>query len=232
LRSPVELTAQSHTLRCDAKQAEKRFSDFDELMSSISNVYLGDYFPRPFIKGTQPRYLETPDEESVPVISTLAIQNLSIDVAACRSISREDFDALPDDRKLKKSDILLTVDGGTSIGKPCLFTLDGDYTVDSHIVILRPSNVEPEVIVYLLASPLGQTQFQRAESGASGQTAVTEDDIRRFRFPKVSEEGMRTLSQNLHQTLKSIAQEMERLNGMQRKAWASFNSALIDTAER
>lgn len=151
----LSLVAQFHTLRCDAKQAEKRFSDFDNLMSSIPYVYLGDYFPEPFSKGTQPRYLETADEESVPVINTLAIQNLAIDVAACRSISREAFDALPDDRKLKKSDILLTVDGGTSIGKPCLFTLDGDYTVDSHIVILRPTNVDPKVIVYLLASPLG-----------------------------------------------------------------------------
>jgi len=157
--SSLSLAARSHTLRCDAKQAEKRFSDFDRLMSSVPNMLLGDYFPEPFTKGIQPRYLETPDVESVPVISTLAIQDLSIDVAACRLISREDFDALPDDRKLKKNDILLTVDGGTSIGKPSLFSFDGDFTVDSHVVILRSPRIDPQVIVYLLASPLGQIQF-------------------------------------------------------------------------
>lgn len=34
-----------------------------------------------------------------------------------------------------------------------------------------------------VASPIGQLQFNRAESGASGQTSVTEEDLRRFRFP-------------------------------------------------
>src|SRR5215211_183073 len=120
----LSLVAQSHTLRCDAKQAEKRFADFDDLMSSVPTLELGDYFPEPFTKGLQPTYLEKPDEESVPVISTIAVQNLTIDKAACRYISREAFEALPDDRKLKKGNILLTVDGGTSIGKPCLFAFD------------------------------------------------------------------------------------------------------------
>jgi hypothetical protein len=82
--------------------------------------------------------------------------------------------------------VLLTVDGGTSIGKPVLFDLSGDWAVDSHVAILRPVGLDAALLVYLLASPLGQLQFQRAESGASGQTSVTETDLRRFRFPHLA----------------------------------------------
>ena len=62
--------------------------------------------------------------------------------------------------------IVLTVDGGTSIGKPSLFTLVEDFTVDTHVVIIRPKEISPLAVVYLLASPLGQMQFRRAESGS------------------------------------------------------------------
>jgi hypothetical protein len=79
--------------------------------------------------------------------------------------------------------VLLTVDGGVSIGKPLYFDGSGDFTIDSHVCILRPQGVSALGIVYLLASPLGQMQFRHAESGASGQTAVTEEDFRRFIFP-------------------------------------------------
>ena len=54
----LKLISQSHTLRCDAKQAEKCFSDFKEAMSAIEVVRLGTFFPRPFVKGSQPKYLE------------------------------------------------------------------------------------------------------------------------------------------------------------------------------
>lgn len=61
------------------------------------------------------------------------------------------------------------------------------FTVDSHVAVLRPCGISPVLLAYLLCSPMGQIQFQRAESGASGQTAVSEEDVRRFRFPRVPE---------------------------------------------
>ena len=134
------------------------------------------------------------------MVNTLpaGIERLQLNREACRYISEEDFDLLADERKLKKGDVLLTMDGGTSIGKPVYFDLDEDYTVDSHISILRPEGIEPLVLVYLLASPLGQLQFQQAESGASGQTAVTEEDIRRFVFPKVQTKILKQHVNELH----------------------------------
>lgn len=222
--------SQSYTLRCDAKQSEKCFSDFTQVMSGVGVVQLGSYFPRPFSKGIQPAYLETLDAEGVPVISTIAIQHLSIIIEACRYITQEDFDQLSEERKLKSGDVLVTMDGGTSIGKPVLFELDEDFTVDSHIAILRPEGLAPLALVYLLASPLGQLQFQQAESGASGQTAVTEEDIRRFVFPRTELETLNELVINLHSERMSIQSIRQELDGREAAAWHSFNQALLRVA--
>lgn len=105
-------------------------------------------------------------------------------VSDCRYITEEDFDDIPENRRLKRDDVLLTMDGGTSIGKTAVFNFTGNYTIDSHVAILRPHGISAKALAYLLASPLGQLQFKKAESGASGQTSVTEDDLRRFVFPK------------------------------------------------
>ena len=187
MNTRLSIAARSHTLRCDAKQAERRFRDFDQFIRSVPHYQLGGVLPKSFVKGKQPQYLESIDPAGIPVVSTLAIQDLQIQVELCRYIADEDYQELEDERIPKMGDVLLTMDGGPSIGKPALFDLEGDYAVDSHIAILRPVGLSPQWLVYLLASPLGQVQFQRAESGASGQTGVTEDDVRRFLFPSVSD---------------------------------------------
>lgn len=226
----LSIVGASHTLRCDAKQAEKRFTDFEQMISSVEYFYLGDYLPEPFVKGSQPKYIQSEDPSGIPVINTLSIQNLSINVSECRVITEEDFDVLDESRKLRSNDVLLTMDGGTSIGKPVLFNLDDDFTVDSHVAILRPFGVDPRVIVYLLASPIGQLQFQKAESGASGQTAVTEEDIRRFRFPKVAVEDLAILVNELDGARSEIQQEMEHLKRKENEAWEKFNLTLLKRA--
>ena len=130
--------------------------------------------------------------------------------------------------RLKKHDVLLTMDGGTSIGKPALFDLEGDFTVDSHVAILRPSGLPPRVVVYLLASPIGQLQFELAESGASGQTAVTEDDVRRFRFPRVQTEKLIELVRKLDETRQNIAAERQSLANREREAWEAFYRGMLE----
>lgn len=222
----------SYSLRCDAKQAEQRFVEFAKVIRSVESFELGDYFPEPFIKGSQPKYIESPDAEGVSVINTLTIQKLSINPEDCRVISEDDFENLDDEKKLKKKDALLTMDGGTSIGKPVLFDLEGDFTVDSHVAILRPKDIDPRVIVYLLASPFGQLQFQQAESGASGQTSVTEDDVRRFRFPKVQKEVLTRFVKKLDSTRNRLTKRRQKLEQMEKQAWEEFNFSMLERAPK
>ena len=223
--------ANSHSLRCDAKQAERRFDIFTSRVTSVDHFHLGDFFPNPFIKGTQPSYLEAPEADAVPVVNTLSIQRLSINTEDCRYISLDSYNNLSNEKKLQADDVLLTVDGGTSIGKPVLFDLEGDYSVDSHIAILRPVGISPKIIVYLLASPFGQLQFQQAESGASGQTAVTEEDIRRFKFPKVEMKKLTDLVKELDEDRSKIIQAREKLAVEEQRVWGKFNLSMLEVAE-
>ena len=71
LWSSLTLISESFSLRCDAKQAEERFRVFDDFISSVQSFELGDFFPGPFLKGGQPSYLEEPDAEGIPVVSTI-----------------------------------------------------------------------------------------------------------------------------------------------------------------
>ena len=223
--SSLSIIARSHTLRCDAKQTENRFIEFENKLAGIDCFSLGDFLPNPLSKGLQPTYLDT--QEGVPVINTLSIQNLRINVDDCNYISKKAFQLLPKDKKLKKNDVLLTMDGGTSIGKPVLFEYDGSWTVDSHVAILRPQDLSPKSLVYLLASPLGQVQFNRAESGASGQTAVTEEDLRRFIFPRNSLDYIEELTDQLDKKRNLHQQQIAEIQEKEKVAWEDFFEALI-----
>lgn len=223
------LVASSHVLRCDAKQAEERFARYDAFIDSIPHFRLGDYLPFSFVKGEQPKYIEELDVTGVPVVSTLAIQELAIREEFCRYITQEDYAALAPDRKPRKGDVLVTMDGGTSIGKPVLFQTDKEFAIDSHVAILRPSGIDPRLVVYLLASPLGQVQFQRAESGASGQTGVTEDDLRLFRFPLVAPADVGPIVAALDAKRDEVASMVSELRATEAAAWDSFNESVLGT---
>jgi len=229
---PVRMTAtlrsvgQSHTLRADARQWEHRFVEYDNWIQSVHHFYLGDVLPERFRKGILPDYLHNPDEPGVPVINTLSIQALRINVADCRLITNEAFEAISIEQRPRADDVLLTTDGGVSIGKPVLFSFEGEFAHDSHVAILRPSGISPAALLYLLASPFGQVQFQRAESGASGQTAVTEDDIRRFRFPLLAADELAVLVNEVNGTLAEVDAEIRIIEGRRSHAWSSFAEGL------
>jgi type I restriction enzyme S subunit len=218
--------SRSHSLRCDSKQAENRFVELDNLLLDRETVYLGEFLPDPLTKGSQPVYLQ--EGEGIPVINTLSIQKMAINVDDCRYITEDDFQLLSPNRVLKRNDVLLTMDGGTSIGKPALFELEGEYTVDSHVAILRPKRISPKALVFLLASPIGQLQFQRFESGASGQTAVTEEDLRRFVIPKSAIAKLEEYVDELGEERKRIEFERSKLNQAENEMWETFTQKVID----
>jgi restriction endonuclease S subunit len=215
----------SHSLRCDGKQSESRFLELYKTIKSTEYVYLGNFLPEPLIKGGQHSYLQ--EGEGVPVVNTLSIQNMRINIESCRHISEDDYQSLNENKILKKNDVLLTMDGGSSIGKPVLFELDGEFTVDSHVAILRPSGISPKALAYLLASPIGQLQFQKFESGASGQTAVTEEDLRRFLIPTKSLKNIESYVNILDLEKTRIESERLKLEQEDIVMWQSFMQKII-----
>jgi hypothetical protein len=222
----LSLIATNYAWRCDAKQANAEFLRLEESIRRSGFFELGDFLPLPFVKGIQPEYLDIPADDSVRVVNTLSVQNLAISEHDCRYISRDDFDELNEERRLARGDVLLTVDGGVSIGKPVHFDLDGPYTVDSHICILRPIGLSRLGLVYLLASPIAQTQFRRAESGASGQTTVTEEDIRRFIFPSALLEHLDQVVKEIEKERGKIAKERIKLAKREENIWAKLGQLM------
>lgn len=218
-QSSLSLVATNYAYRFDAKYADIEAIQLDTKIRSKSHFQLGDFLPYPFLKGIQPESLDQPTDDSVPVINTLSIQNMSIRVEDCRHIALEDFESLGADRKLRSGDVLLTMDGGVSIGKPVLFDIKGKFTVDSHVSILRPEGLSPLALVYCLASPLGQMQFRRAEAGASGQTNVTEDDIRRFVFPSAILGTLDKVTTDIEAERKAIAVKRKALEAQEAALW-------------
>lgn len=218
----LSLIAACPTFRCDPRYYSPDAVSNEENVRAGEFFELGEFLPNPMIKGIQPSYLDAPSEDSVPVINTLAIRGLAINEESCRHMAREDFDKVDEHRRLRTDDVLLTMDGGVSIGKPALFNKLGDYTADSHVCILRPVAMEPRSLVYLLASPLGQHHFRRAESGASGQTAVTEEDIRSFIFPSSLLSDLDTVVAEIEAERLEIAKVRECLLDREAAAWAKL----------
>jgi type I restriction enzyme S subunit len=221
--------AKSHSLRCDSKQSETRFSELDAMVEGKDVCFLSEFLPEPLVKGTQPVYLQEEKDikKGVPIINTLSIQKMKINQEDCRFISKDAFNLLNKIRILRKGDVLLTMDGGTSIGKPVLFNLDGNYSIDPHVAILRPKGISPKALVYLLASPIGQLQFQRFESGASGQTAVTEEDIRRFLIPKSAVTELEKLVVSLDKEKIRIENVRIQLKNDESIMWEEFSKNIL-----
>lgn len=96
------------------------------------------------------------------------------------------------------------------------------------MAILRPKGISPKALVFLLASPIGQLQFQRFESGASGQTAVTEEDLRRFVIPKSAIAKLEDYIDQLAEERTRIESERVKLEQDEAKMWANFTRKVIN----
>jgi len=222
-RSSLELIGGHFALRCDTKIADQQFREIVGQIRRAPFKELGEFLPSPFVKGIQPDYLDEPTQESVPVINTLSIQDLSLHPESCRHITRETFDELDGSKKLRNGDVLLTMDGGVSIGKPLNFSSEEEMTMDSHIVALRPQGISSIGLTYLLASPICQQQFKQAESGASGQTSVTEDDVRRLIIPSSLLENIEQTAKEIDTLRSRIRAKRERLDQEERALFARLS---------
>ena len=73
---------------------------------------------------------------------------------------------------------------------------------------------------------MGQFQFRRAESGASGQTAVTEEDIRRFVFPSSILPTLDDVVATIEKEREEIRKARAALDDREIKTWKSLDNLL------
>jgi hypothetical protein len=70
-------------------------------------------------------------------------------------------------------------------------------------------------------------QFRRAESGASGQTTVTEDDVRRFLFPKALLSSIDKIAGHIESERRRIAKQRARLIEEEDELWRSLDKLAV-----
>lgn len=181
-----------YCFRCDAKQEQSYFKKVLKILNKIKITEFEELFQGEFVKGKQPQYLSDPEEEGVPIISTLAIQDLCLVKEACKKIFYEVYEKIPNELKPMKSDILITLDGAVSVGKPLLYNEEEDYGIDSHIGIVRTKKekYDPEIVALILGSELCQAQFRMYESGATSHS-INEVELRKLKIPLLNKKELR-----------------------------------------
>lgn len=219
--------ANNYSLRCDAKQNQDYYRYILNILDSIDTIKLGDMIDGPFIKGRQPRYLNDDESYGIPVISTLAIQDLTINKDACKKIDTNDFEEMEDLLKPVNGDILVTLDGAVSVGKVAYFSLDDDYAIDSHIGIIRlQQNFDRELVALLLASELCQAQFRLYETGTGSKT-INEIDLRNILIPELKDEQIRKFKEIYLKRKTDILKRLESVNDDREELYKSFLQDMI-----
>jgi len=134
-----------------------------------------------------------------------------------------------EDLHLKKDDIVLTSTGDGTIGRADIFDGEREAMPDGHVTILRVKEayrIEPIFLPYYLQSVYGQTQIERGITGSTGQTELTEPNIRAIQvvFPKTSERQVECVSKahegitNARRSETQIDQELVKIEELLQKA--------------
>ena len=97
-----------------------------------------------------------------------------------RFVPEEYYNSIPDFKKPKSGDVLLTVTG--SFGIPVLVDGKKPFCFQRHIALLRPRNIETHFLAYLLASPQSFEYFDHVATGTAQKT-VSLSSLRKMAIP-------------------------------------------------
>jgi len=88
-----------------------------------------------------------------------------------------------DIRILKKGDLLINSTGVGTAGRVNLFNLDGNYVVDSHVTIFRPSKILISKYALYCFSIIGFKNLEKMAKGSSGQIELSLDTLSKIKLP-------------------------------------------------
>jgi type I restriction enzyme S subunit len=122
-------------------------------------------------KGITPKYDETSAEI---VINQKCIRNKEIDLRLARKHQPKRIN----EKWLQYGDVLINSTGEGTLGRAAQFLFDGsNYTVDSHITIIRPTSDE---LVHFIGqwSLQRESEFASMASGSTGQTDLPRERLK------------------------------------------------------
>ena len=120
-------------------------------------------------------------ESGVPFIVISNIKNNQIDFRETKYVPRSYYNAIQDNKKPVKGDILYTVTA--SFGIPCLINFEREFCFQRHIALIRLENMILEkFIFYFLQSNLAFKQALNVATGTAQKT-VSLSGLRMFKIP-------------------------------------------------
>lgn len=126
------------------------------------------------------------------VISNVASGRISFENT--RFVPRAYYEAIQENRKPRKGDVLLTVTG--SYGIPVVVETDDMFCFQRHIALIRASRLDSKFLAYVLQSPESKRYFDLVATGAAQKT-IGLGSIRAMSIPFPSMSAQRQIVDRL-----------------------------------
>ena len=137
------------------------------------------------------------------VISNVASGRISFENT--RFVPRAYYEAIQENRKPRKGDVLLTVTG--SYGIPVVVETDDMFCFQRHIALIRASRLDSKFLAYVLQSPESKRYFDLVATGAAQKT-IGLGSIRAMSIPFPSMSAQRQIVDRLS-AAKARAEKLE-----------------------
>lgn len=174
--------ANSKTLRFSTRFHNLPTQKLMNILDKIDTIFVKDVVNE-YQKGIQPNYNSDGDMQVVKITN---LKNSYIDFSDNENITQNDFDALPNEKKLIKNDIILCATGKISLGKIDYYDYEQTSitTVDNYILRLK-EDFDPLFFTYFFRSVLGYFQIERDFTGATNQIHLYWEQISNFQLPNL-----------------------------------------------
>lgn len=160
------------------------------------------------------------------VVATLALQDGQVVQALGKPSTADSVEKLP----LEDGDLLVAMDGVGSLGKAAVFSKPkgASATVDSHVSISRA--VSPAVasaVACYLNSSAGRLQTETLMTGATGQTAMSVEELAALPIPKAIVDNADAVSKDYSDGLADYARAGSRVRQLVAKSSADLTKLLV-----
>lgn len=185
----AKLTA--NTPRYDAEFLDPRHSDLDAYVKQIKDTMNFDSAPiDELCYAFRGKTADTYVDDGYPILKVRNITGRGIDWET--EFVEPDFYFANEELHIKPNDILLTSTGDGTIGRVDMSEDDKEAMPDGHVTIIRvkqeqQSRISSTYLSFYLRSSIGQTQMQRLETGSTGQTELSESEVKKIQivFPRI-----------------------------------------------
>lgn len=122
-------------------------------------------------KGITPKYVDVASDNTIIVLNQKCNRDFSISLRQAR-LNDCSKKAIPQDRILKKFDVLINSTGTGTAGRVAqLFDITEPMTIDGHMILIRPTD-EIDPIYYGYAVKAHHAEIEQLAEGSTGQTEI------------------------------------------------------------